>query len=327
MDAESVRKNLSKLGDTPFSLERFEADLGDNVMLPVSKLNALRRDAISELTNIMTSSDRNVVPLPEKIGFSRSDSLPKIRNVGRFHKNEQITAGAKDFFDVILLPLSEFAKYPDKADGFIMPPVVFDTEKERILELLKESSLAKYAVITNLGQIEAVKNLAPEAKLIADFRFNIGNSETVAFFENLGFDSCVLSAELTLPQIRDISGPKAAIVYGRIPLMTLEKCVIKEIYGDRESCGKGKACAICDKNAAEMKDRRGFVFPVIRKFPHRNIVLNSLPTQMSDRQDDLSSAGISDRHFLFTTESATETDKIIEEHKKNLSPRGKVRRI
>jgi len=42
-----------------------------------------------------------------------------------------------------------------------------------------------------------------------------------------------VSAELTLPQIRDLEGAKAAIVYGRIPLMTLEKCVICELYGER----------------------------------------------------------------------------------------------
>ena len=124
-----------------------------------------------------------------------------------------------------------------------------------------------------------------------------------------------------MPQIRDIKGAKAVITYGRIPLMTLEKCVIKELYGDK------RACEICSDNAALMKDRRGFVFPVIREFPHRNIVLNSLPTQMSDREQELMAAGIVDRHFLFTTESPTEVDRIINEHKNHLTPSEKVRRI
>jgi hypothetical protein len=76
-----------------------------------------------------------------------------------------------------------------------------------------------------------------------------------------------------------------------------------------------------------MKDRRGFVFPVIREIPHRNIVLNSLPTQMSDREQELLQAGISDRHFIFTIESSEEIDRVIVEHMEHLPPSGKVRRI
>ena len=157
--------------------------------------------------------------------------------------------------------------------------------------------------------------------MIADFRFNIGNSQSAAYFEEEGFDSYVASAELTLPQLRDLKGAKAAIVYGRVPLMTLEKCVIKELYGDK------RACDICASGKAEMKDRRGFVFPIVRETDHRNIVLNSLPTSMSDRQDELLRAKITDRHFLFHTESQIEVDAVIEAYKKSIPLDGKVRRI
>ena len=157
--------------------------------------------------------------------------------------------------------------------------------------------------------------------MIADFRFNIGNDETIAFFEDLGFESVIASAELTLPQIRDLGGSVGAVVYGRIPLMTLEKCVIKELYGDKN------ACKVCSEGGAEMRDRRGFVFPVVREYPHRNIVLNSLPTSMSDRQEELERARISDRHFIFTVESADEVDEVVADFKKSRAPSCKVRRI
>ena len=157
--------------------------------------------------------------------------------------------------------------------------------------------------------------------MIADFRFNIGNDEAIAFFEEVGFESVVASAELTLPQLRDLGGSVGAIVYGRIPLMALEKCVIKELYGDKTACG------VCGEGRAEMRDRRGFVFPVVREYPHRNVVLNSLPTSMSDRQNELDRARVSDRHFIFTVESADEVDKIVDDFKKSRAPSGKVRRI
>ena len=317
IDEATVKKCMSKLGDSCFTLESICIELDSGLMMPISQLNALRRAAISALEDEMTRVS------PQKIGdgeISMPEKTAKTRRVGRFLRAEQISESAREFFDLVFLPLDGF---DTDADGFVMPPVIFDSERERA-ERLVESACergARYAIVTNFGQIELLKRIAPEIELIADFRFNIGNSYSLGFFEDMGFESVVLSAELTLPQIRDIKGAKAAIVYGRIPLMTLEKCVIKELYGDK------RGCEVCSRGKAEMKDRRGFVFPVVRENPHRNIVLNSLPTQMSDRENELLAAGVTDRHFLFTTESAREIDRVIEDYKHHRTPEGKVRRI
>jgi hypothetical protein len=84
--------------------------------------------------------------------------------------------------------------------------------------------------------------------------------------------------------------------------MTLEKCVIREIA----------SCAECDRRDHVMlKDRRGVEFPVIREWEHRNVIFNSLPTGMSDREDALLRAGVTNRHFLFSVESRKEIDEII----------------
>ena len=48
---------------------------------------------------------------------------------------------------------------------------------------------------------------------------------------------------------------------------------------------------------------------------------------MSERQDELYRSGITDRHFLFYTESVGEVDRIIEAYKKGTAIDGKVRRI
>lgn len=313
---ETILKCMSKLGDTCFALDSIDVDLDEGLMMPISRINALRRDAISALEARLTQQKPQEVSdatLPAPCGEI------KRRRVGRFYSAAQISAKAREFFDIVLLPLDRFEPI---ADGFVMPPVIFDSEEERAVELIKKcvSEGAKYAVVTNLGQIEALRAHAPSVKLISDFRFNVASSGTMAFFEELGFESSVLSAELTLPQIRDVKGAKAVIAYGRIPLMTLEKCVIKELYGD-------SACTICSQDGALMKDRRGFVFPVVREYPHRNIVLNSLPTQMSDRQKELSASGAFDLHFLFTVESSAEVDRIVDDYKDCRAPSGKVRRI
>ena len=47
---ERLREQLGRLGGTPFQLRLLTSHLADNVMLPVSELNRLRREAVAELT-------------------------------------------------------------------------------------------------------------------------------------------------------------------------------------------------------------------------------------------------------------------------------------
>ncbi len=320
LDEQSVRKCMAKLGETPFLLGKFELVLDGRLMMPISALNSLRRGGAEQLLELINDKKEVVFGNMKTACPKRS---PKKRNVGRFYTSENITHSARDYFDIILLPLDKFTDFDGSADGFWMPEVIFDSEWGKVREKLQKAAekSPEYIVISNLGQIKTVREIFPEAELIADFRFNIGNAGTAEFFEKNGFESYVASPELTLPQLRDLRGAKAAIVYGRIPLMLLEKCVIKELYGNETSCN------ICGKGEARMKDRRGFVFPIIRAAEHRNIVLNSMPTYMADRQDKLSSAGITDRHFIFTTERCDEVDRVIEAYKFCREPKSEVRRI
>ena len=117
-------------------------------------------------------------------------------------------------------------------------------------------------------------------------------------------ESCLLSPELTLAQIRDIKGKKSVIVYGKIPLMTLEK----------------------HTGAKVLRDRRNVAFSVVRE-GGREIVLNSVPVYMADKEDLLRKSGIFDRHFIFTTERREEVISIIKAHKEKRMSKSMVKRI
>ena len=319
LDEQSVTRCLAKLGGTCFYLDKCDIELGGRVMMPISALNALRRAAVDALMDELTATKEITVAEVEK---KRPVGVQKRANTARFLSAEQITDSARAYFDTIFLPLSEYVKNGAQADGFYMPPVIFDSEMDGIEALLRRATEKNptVVIVSNLGHIEMVKNIIPDANLIADFRFNIANDRSVAFFEEQGIDRVIASAEMSLAQLRDLGGARGAIVYGRIPLMTLEKCAIKALYGK-------DACDICARGQAKMVDRRGVSFPIIRELPHRNIVLNSLPTCMSDKQDELDRANVLDRHFIFTVESADEVDRVVECFKKKLPLPEKVRRI
>ena len=308
MDAEMVKKNLCKLGNTPYTPKRVEIVLDEGLMVPVSRLNALRREALDKLTAIERALPEQKQSTPQK----RHAEAP-VRSA-RFENAAQITKKATEFFPLRYLPLHA---YENAANGVVIPPVIFDREKEQIKALLQKAKAtgATHALVGNIGHLA----LAIEAGLIphADFRLNVTNQGTLDTVLTLGFVDALLSPELSLPQIRDIHGARDAIVYGRIPLMLLEKCAGQE----------AGTCDKCDKGLNALVDRRREKFPVLRLPPHRNILLNSRPTGMSDRRADLARAGVTAGHYIFTIEAPTEVDRVIDAYKNGTPLQGAMRRI
>ena len=310
LSAEHLERNLSKLGGTPYSVGSFSVEMDDGLMLPVSRLNDLRRRAIAEWESNLAPKKMEKTPYV----MQKSQHVCKKEKTARFYSPEQVTPAAREFFDRIYLPLG---KETPTCDGVVLPPVIFERDLEKVAEMLSSAATkgVRYALVGNLGHIDIVKQagLVP----VGDFRLNVTNCETVCALEEMGIDSLILSPELTLPQARDIKGDTSLIVYGRIPLMTVEKCVIKEIAN----------CDMCAKNSAILTDRRGVRFPVLREWEHRNVIYNSLPTSMSDRQDQLTKAGITSQHFLFSTETPDAVDEVIRLWKKGAALPYSIRRI
>jgi putative protease len=313
LSRESVQKSLTKFGGTPYEVTDFTLQLDEGLMLPISKLNELRRAALQALTEKSSHSENTKI---EKIKLS--PALPQNKRAtfrsARFASAEQIPDLALSYFDRIYLPLH---KHKAGIAGVILPPVIFEREMptvEQQLTLAKQNG-ATHALVGNLGHLPAVRRagLIP----VGDYRLNVTNNESLHQLESLAFYEILLSPELTLPQIRDLGGNSSVIVYGRTPLMTLEKCVIKEISD----------CNTCNADRAILTDRRGITFPVLREWEHRNVVYNSLPTCMSDKEDLLLRNKISNRHFLFSTESKSEAERVISAYQTHSPLQGNVRRL
>ena len=313
LSEESVARSLSKLGDTPYYLKSISIELDPDLMLPVSALNALRREAIARLKTENTRSSE------EFVAFKRqkpTGAREKMRSAV-FYNAESVTQRAVDFFNNIYIPIENYSKCRFSDLGVMLPEVIFDSERERVIELLKKAYElgARDALIGNVGHVDLALSLG--FKIHGDIRLNATNNSSVAYLEALGFEDVVLSPELTLPQIRDVGGRSAACIYGRLPLMITEKCVGKELSG----------CEACNSGRVTLTDRRGVEFPVLRAYQHRSVIFNSVPTYMADKRAELARAGVTMEHFIFSTETAHEVDAIIESYKKNSPANFACRRI
>ncbi len=233
-------------------------------------------------------------PLPEKPALSEWKPL----KTARFYRPETIPADHD--FDIIFLPLDRWN--PHSANGILLPPVIRDGEEEKVTAALNRARIngAEHVMISGIGQMQLAQ--ASGLCIHGDWRLNIENSYAAVVWNQLS--EVILSPELLLAQMRDIPARKSAIVYGRIPLMLLEK-----------SCG-----------SSQLTDRRKASFPVIRE-GGRELVLNSVPTYMADRQNELNKLGACGQHFLFTTEGAQEVRYILECYRKGLPTKKELRRM
>ena len=313
INEETLRRNLSKLGDTVYTLNSLTIELDEGLMLPISSINALRRAVVTELKdkNERSESDFSFA----KKSFS-SKKRKKMRSAVFFNP-ENVPDGATGFFNYIYIPLEKYSNFANMSYGVMLPEVIFDSEREDVERMLENAyaSGARDALVGNIGHIELAKKHG--FSVHGDLRFNVFNNSSAAELEALGLEDFILSPELTLRQIRDIGGNGAVCVYGRLPLMITEKCVGRELG----------SCEACESGALKLTDRRGFEFPVMKRYPHRSAIFNSLPTYMADKRDDLLSSNVSFEHFIFTVESKSDIINVIDSYKHSKSFNGTCRRI
>ena len=319
---ERLRENLSKLGATVFEAGSVEVYSDGSSIIPISSVNAVRRALCEKLDAMLEIKPKDVRPEYKKEAFTpvRSD-----KKSAYFVYADSVTEKALSYFDEIFLPMDEYIKSGLAARKNVcaaFPPVAFDAELPEIREKAKKcaSMGCKKALITNLWQTEIAREFG--FALCGDMRLNIWNPYSAAAYKKLGFESVVISPEVPAKKAAYANAgvPSGCVVYGKIPVMTLEKCIIRDMNGISVPREK---CKLCDvKKFSYLKDRTDTVFAVARENGHRNIVFNSVPIYMLDKERK----GLFS-HFIFTDEKKNEIDAVIEAAKNKSAPKGKFKRI
>ncbi len=310
---DTLRRNLSKLGDTVYCLKNLTVELDEGLILPISAINALRRAVIAELAPKSERKEEDILSAQISLPLQKRE---KVRSAVFFNP-KNIPDEAERFFDKIYVPLENYECVANKGYGVMLPEVIFDSEWEDVESLLKNAYLlgARDALVGNVGHIDRVKKC--EFTVHGDLRLNVFNNSSAAYLEQIGIEDFVLSPELTLRQIRDIGGKSSTCVYGRLPLMITEKCVGRELG----------SCEACENGALKLTDRRGVEFPVLKRYKHRSVIFNSIPTYMADKRSELISSSIISEHFIFTVESKSEAKNVIDAYKRSKTFDGACRRI
>ena len=313
LTAEEVEARLKKVGGTAFSVASCAITLDDGLAVSAGALNALRREALSQMETLRTA-----VPERRAFGFvpptTVKNSAEKPLLTVSLHCAAQLSeelialAPARVYLPVELLPRLDLAPYRGRTEFFALLPRIYRTQDEPILRALLDGGVKKGVTgvsIANLGHLSLVRGL-PVA-LHGDWALNLYNSAALSFWKKEGLASACASFELRDAQLRDLSKclPCEAIVYGRLPLMITENCLNANESGCRYfkerpvSVPADGACA----SAPELTDRRGEHFPVLRAWGCRSEIENGKILYLADKARDWQSLGLRYACLRFTTES------------------------
>ena len=316
LTGQALAQRLAKTGGTPYRCVEVRTHVDPGLTISAAAVNAMRRDALNQLTVLRARRDDHPLHKPDAIPhYKAPKGLPGLSI--QVTTREQLTSRLLNTEAVMLyVPIHVLLEDQRLLQRLVergrvaavLPRIVHDGELPKLREdlaVLKDWGIQDVLV----GNI-ALLLVAREAgmRIHGDFGLNIYNSASMNILRDLKLASATASFEMTLPQIRDLS--KAVnteiIGYGRLPMMVTEHCLMRNRTGEC-SCQNGALTKLTDKTGAE--------FPIIKDGNAcRSVLLNGKKLSWLDRQDDLAKLGLWAVRLYFTTENVREVDRVLADY-------------
>lgn len=281
---------ISRLGNTPFVLKQFECETDHDVMLPISEINSVRRAltvALEEarinkfkrtITDITNNIEQFWLALNDKVKRNRKNSSETCLAVA-VSDYESLKAALVGGAQVVYFggtayrgktpwDLYNLAKGIElcrkyNAKAYCIVPRIWHEREHDEIEKLIESAQELNADGVMVGDIGGLK-LALDAGMdvVSDFSIHVFNDLAVSLLIEIGVKRLTLSPELNREQLNNFNCKAEhleLLIHGAIPLMISEHCVLGALSTEKKSCTK-----LCLNELYFLKDRRGYLFPLLQ---------------------------------------------------------------
>ncbi|MDY2986787.1 MAG: U32 family peptidase [Peptoniphilus sp.] len=282
---DKIAENISKFGGTVYNLIDLKLEIDDNIFIPISEINNLRRVALENLDKKYLY-DRNF----EKINYTLYKPEKKNeKNLSVEVYSLEDLKKIKNFDGLkVCIPIDRFNRELEeltikeniKLSG-VFQKFQSTRELEESLKILKSTEVFGEVYLNNLSQISLLKDLSIDK--VADIGLNVFNKVTISNLLEMGFTRICLSPELNKELIREIAkdyGEYIEVVsHGLLPVMTMVHCPMSVNLG----CSIDSNCKACKYSKGfYLEDARGEKFLVER---NSNIseIFNSHPIMLSDK--------------------------------------------
>lgn len=314
MSADQIISRIRKTGDTPFEFNITCQEIDENIYIPVSSLNKLRRNACSLLEEKIKSQ-----LIRDEINISyNSPNLKKaddyeltvlVRTKEQF--DAALSSNIETIYCDILDPKLAETAYAHGKKLFYALPYISRKGYAKYIKLLDKTPCQGY-LIRSYGKIVTSKEIR------TDYTLNVMNTlSSDRIREIYSATKICLSTELNIKELSAVAHENSEIiVYGRLPLMTTHQCPVG-LYDGHKSDGKYCRCKNSDVSYY-LKDRKNAEFPIMRDCENCiSYILNCAPLHTLDKTREIQKIGAGCHRIELTTEDHKQSLDIINSYLNN----------
>ena len=177
---EEVKRNLNRLKDTVYEIANLEIDMDEDIFIPISKINEIRRECIEELNKKRTTIKKKG---KKNISF------------------EKLNITSEEIESIDLKDINDISKYLDYKVLYTENKEVFDKYKEKINIYYKER---RNILNSKNTERSLVNNYSYRDNSIGDYHLNVTNIYSVYYLHKLGFKKVTLSVELDSSEVNNL---------------------------------------------------------------------------------------------------------------------------
>lgn len=303
---EKIEKQLSKTGGTPFYIDEVKFhNMPDNLFIPISELNQIRREVLSQaqelLLNHYTPTKKSVKATRKKLNkfyedydeYNNTtkkktpkislfiDNLDQLKSVSGFDLKRVYFDGnclynnPKDYYENIPKLLEEATLMASDAEiVWVLSSFISQKEAIKCNEIVKELE-SKGIIISVMGDFPGMSEIF-DCPIYGNHNLNVWNSFTVKDLKEAGFNGLILSSELSGSEIKQLISKKDSenIDLEMIVNGNLEVIVSKD---DFSNLNEGKDFIIhnnADYAILEDKKRKKFKYKILFDYNKQSHIIN-----------------------------------------------------
>lgn len=327
LDAEYLREQFGRLGNTPYELADLDLKVEGAPFAPASLLGKMRQQAVADLS-VLQGQPRSV-PAAEPlqtlallrgespVGGGSANADPQLHILVR--TPEQLEAALDlnpasitlDYLDLYgLRPAVEKVKSHDLQVRVASPRITKQGE-ERIAKFLLK--LECPILVRSTGLLQAL-TASPHPALVGDFSLNAANVLSAKALLEMGLERLAPTHDLNALQVAELArrvGPSwlEVVAYQHLPVFHTEHCVFCRFLSEGTSyrdCGKP-----CETHRIALRDGQGRAHPVLADVGCRNTVFGAEAQEASAHLEEWRAMGIGHWRVEFAHETASEVTAVV----------------
>ena len=282
LSKENIIKQFSKTNNTPYEFCKFNIELEDNLFLPNSVLNELKREALSKVKAFAISNiSRNLEnkDLHSKINSYTETSTSTLKialllnnlnleNYNNLQKIDKLYIPFKFFINKNYCDKIKFLS--TKASLYIYLPTIMRNNYNKLFANNLENIITNFDihgfVVSNISGLYIIKKLTEKYnknfEFISNYTLNVYNSYSAYELQKRGITTVTLSPELDkegLISLCNSTSNSELIVYGNLPLMNMNYC----LFGTSNKCYSNCKHTCNSNNKYYLNDRMNVNFRII----------------------------------------------------------------